>query len=89
MRTDGPAWDDLRCIELVELLTAHLDDELADDQRERVEVHLAGCRGCSAALDQFRTLIQIAGRLTAADVASLDPLLRDRLMTTLQIPRRR
>ncbi|HET8624318.1 MAG TPA: zf-HC2 domain-containing protein [Gemmatimonadales bacterium] len=89
MRTDGPAWDDLRCIELVELLTAYLDDELADDQRERVDAHLAGCRGCSDALDQFRTLIRIAGRLTAADVASLDPLQLDRLMTTLQIPRRR
>jgi hypothetical protein len=28
-------------------------------------------------------------RLTTEDVASLDPLVRDRLMTTLQIPRRR
>jgi hypothetical protein len=31
----------------------------------------------------------VAGRLSPADVASLDPLIRDRLMATLRIPRRR
>jgi anti-sigma factor RsiW len=89
MPPDGTARDDVRCIELVELLNGYLDDELAEEQRQRVDAHLAGCRGCSAALDQFRTLIHIAGRLTAAEVASLDPMIRDRLITTLQTPRRR
>ena len=74
---------------LVELLTAYLDDKLANEQRGRLDAHLSGYQGCRATLDQFRTLIRIASRLTTADVAGLDPLIRDRLMSTLQIPHRR
>ena len=81
--------DDLRCIELVGAITAYLDGEVHDEQRARIDRHLAGCAGCRAALDQFQTVIGLAGRLTAADVASLDPLVRDRLLSTLRIPRRR
>jgi predicted anti-sigma-YlaC factor YlaD len=58
-------------------------------QRRRIDKHLEGCRGCRAALNQFQAVIRLAGRLTAADVAVVDPLIRDRLMTTLRIPRRR
>ena len=78
--------DDLRCIELVGAITTYLD---GGEQRARIDRHLEGCAGCRAALDQFQTVIGLAGRLTAADVASLDPLVRDRLLSTLLIPRRR
>ena len=81
--------DDLRCIELVGAITAYLDGEVHEEQRARIDRHLEGCAGCRAALDQFQTVIGLAGRLTAADVASLDPLVRDRLLSTLRIPRRR
>lgn len=81
--------DDLQCIELVQLVTAYLDGELDDDLRRRIDRHLRGCRDCRAAVDQFRTVIRLTGRLTAADVASLQPLIRDRLLSTLRIPRRR
>lgn len=81
--------DDLRCIEFVSLVTAYLDGQVDQQQRRRVDKHLQGCRGCQAALDQFQTVIRLAGRLTAADVADLDPLLRDRLTATLRVPRRR
>jgi anti-sigma factor RsiW len=81
--------DDLRCIELVGSITAYLDGEVHEEQRARIDRHLEGCAGCRAALDQFQTVIGLAGRLTAADVASLDPLVRDRLLSTLRIPRRR
>ena len=47
------------------------------------------CEGCRAALDQFQTVIRLAGRLTAADVARIDALDRDRLMVTLRAARRR
>ena len=70
-------------------MTAYLDGEVDEDQRRRIDQHLDGCQGCRAALYQFRTVIRLAGRLTAADVASIDPLIRDRLLTTLRIPRRR
>ncbi|MQA84174.1 MAG: anti-sigma factor [Streptosporangiales bacterium] len=80
---------DQRCIELVELLTAYLDDALTDDIRTQFEEHLEGCAGCQAALAQWRTVAGLAGRLSAEDVANLDPYVRDRLMATLVIPRRR
>ncbi len=54
-----------------------------------IERHLEECEGCRAALDQFRTVIRLTGRLTAADVERIDALVRDRLMTTLGVMRRR
>ena len=80
---------DLRCIEFVEVVTAYLDGALGEEHERRIDSHLAGCPGCRAALDQFRTTINLSGRLTTADVASVEPLLRDRLEATLRVPRRK
>ncbi len=80
---------DLRCVEFVDAVTAYLDGAVDEDHRRRIDQHLAGCVGCRVALDQFRTVIDVAGRLTAPDVATVDPLVRDRLETTLRIPRRK
>jgi predicted anti-sigma-YlaC factor YlaD len=81
--------DELTCIEVADAATAYLDGAVDAVRRGRIEAHLAGCAGCRAAFDQFRTVIRLTGRLDAADVARLDPFIRDRLVTTLQIPRRR
>jgi anti-sigma factor RsiW len=89
MSASGSGSDDLRCIEFVSLVTAYLDGGVDQEQRRRIDRHLEGCQGCQAALSQFQTVIRLAGRLTAADVADVDPLIRDRLTATLRIPRRR
>ncbi len=81
--------DDLRCIEFADSVTAYLDGAVDREQRRRIETHLAGCAGCTAAVDQFRTVIELSGSITPADVASIDPLLQDRLMATLRSPRRK
>jgi predicted anti-sigma-YlaC factor YlaD len=81
--------DDLRCIELVDRATAYLDGALNESDAGRIEEHLEGCQGCRTALEQLRTVIRITGRLTAVDVANIDPLTRDRLMATFRVPRRR
>ena len=83
----GP--DDLACIDLVNRVTEYLDGELDEGRRRRIEQHLEVCDGCRAALDQFQTVIHVVGRLTAADVARIDALTRDRLMATLRAARRR
>ena len=83
------AEDDLRCIDFVRVMTAYLDGEVDDAQRARLELHLEGCEGCQTAVHQIRTVIRLAGQTTAADVASIEPLIRDRLMATLRNPRRR
>lgn len=88
--TDRPqAEEDLRCIEVAKAITAYLDGAVDIEHRRSIEQHLAGCPGCTAAIDQFKTVIDLSGRLTAADVASVDPLLRDRLAATLRVPRRK
>jgi anti-sigma factor RsiW len=47
----------IACAELVELVTAYLDDALPAADRERFEAHGAGCDDCSAYVAQFvRTL---------------------------------
>jgi anti-sigma factor RsiW len=81
--------DEMRCIDFVRVVSAYVDGELDKAERARIERHLEGCEGCQAAIDQFETVIRLAGRLSPTDVASLDPLIRDRLMATLRIPRRR
>jgi anti-sigma factor RsiW len=89
MGNSGSAADDVRCIEFVEVVTDYLDGEVDVKDRRRIDRHVEHCRGCQAALEQFQAVISLAGRLTAADVADTDPLIRDRLMTVLRRPRRR
>jgi anti-sigma factor (TIGR02949 family) len=84
-----PSPDDLACIELVDTLTDYLDGEVDQGRRARIERHLEGCEGCRAALDQFQTVVRLTGRLSEADVARIDALVRDRLMAALRAMRRR
>jgi anti-sigma factor RsiW len=77
------------CAEFVEEITAYLDGALPEDVAVAVEEHLAGCPGCRAAVAQWRTVIDLTGRLTEGDVTNADPLATDRLMTTFRRLRRR
>jgi anti-sigma factor RsiW len=81
--------EDLRCVELVELITDYLEDALSDDLRARIEAHLDTCPGCTTAIGQLRTVINLTGELTASDVEDLDPLEREALLSTFRRLRRR
>ncbi len=48
-----------------------------------------GCEGCRNVLAQWRTVIDLAGRLTEADIERADPLTVDRLMSSVHGIRRR
>ena len=48
----------MRCIELVELLTEWMEGELDDDVRQHVEEHLVICPPCGAYLTQMRLAIK-------------------------------
>ena len=67
----------LDCNELVELVTAYLDDALDIETRARFDVHLADCDGCENYLQQFRTTVRTVGGIRGAD---LDPEFRARLL---------
>jgi anti-sigma factor RsiW len=53
----------LRCSELVELVTAYLDDALPPSRRAAFDSHLERCVGCAAFLDQFKLTTRIVERL--------------------------
>ena len=68
---------ELTCAQVVELVTAYLDDRLASEDAERFEEHLAFCDGCSTYLEQKRATIAATGRLRGDE---LPPGLQDRLL---------
>jgi anti-sigma factor RsiW len=77
------------CRDVVHLITAYLDGALPPDVRADVDDHLDDCAGCHTAIAQWRTVIALAGHLTAADVDTTDELTRDRLLSLCRRLRRR
>ena len=69
--------DEMACIELVEVVTAYLEDSLADDDRRHFEVHLKECPYCVEYVEQFRQTIDAMGELTAESIV---PETREKLL---------
>jgi anti-sigma factor RsiW len=68
---------ELACKDVVELVTAYLEDGLAPADRERFEEHLVFCDGCDNYLEQMRVTIQVTGRVEAG---TLPAELEERLL---------
>lgn len=68
----------LTCKELVELITEYLEGTLPEDDRARVDEHLAGCEGCTNYLEQMRQTIRLTGTIREEN---LTPEQRDDLLT--------
>ena len=58
----------LTCHEVVELVTDYLEGTLEDEDRRRVEEHLAICDGCTRYVEQMRETIRLTGRLTEEQI---------------------
>jgi predicted anti-sigma-YlaC factor YlaD len=56
---------ELTCREIVELVTAYLEDALHPVDRERFEEHLVFCDGCDNYLEQMRQTVRLSGRIEA------------------------
>jgi anti-sigma factor RsiW len=69
--------DSMDCNELVELVTAYLDDALDAETRARFDAHLMECDGCSNYLEQFRSTMRTVGKISDDE---LDPAFRTRLL---------
>ncbi|WP_231737466.1 zf-HC2 domain-containing protein [Mycobacterium sp. IS-1742] len=67
----------MNCNELVELVTAYLDESLDHETRARFDLHLLECDGCTNYLQQFRTTVSTLGKVPDDD---LDPTFRTRLL---------
>jgi len=63
---------ELTCHQVVELVTAYLDDGLSPEDRERFEQHLVSCSGCRNYLEQMRRTIETTGRVQLALPAELE-----------------
>jgi hypothetical protein len=59
---------ELTCAQIVELVTAYIERDLAPRDVERFEEHLAFCDGCSMYVEQMRLTISATGRLGPADL---------------------
>jgi predicted anti-sigma-YlaC factor YlaD len=53
----------LACRAVVELVSAHLDEDLDADGHRRFVTHLAGCEGCRQYVDQVRQTVRLVGQL--------------------------
>jgi anti-sigma factor RsiW len=72
---------ELACRDIVELVTAYLEDELDETDRERFEEHLVFCGGCAAFLDQMRSTVEATGRL---ELGGLPPSLQEQLLAAFR-----
>ncbi|MFE3449996.1 anti-sigma factor family protein [Nonomuraea sp. NPDC059194] len=73
------------CDELVEVITAYLDDALDQPARDGVRAHLAACEGCERHVEQFRVTITALGDPPAE---KLQAGMRDRLLSAFREGRR-
>jgi anti-sigma factor RsiW len=68
---------DLACKELVEIITDYLEGTLPGRDRSRFEAHILTCPPCREYVEEMRTTLRLAGRLT---VESISPAARDELL---------
>jgi predicted anti-sigma-YlaC factor YlaD len=69
--------DSLTCQELVELVNDYIEGLLPSEEQTRFELHLQGCSGCRAYLQQMRQTIDLTGRLRDDELL---PPARDELL---------
>jgi len=62
------SYEDLPCVDFVELVTDYLEGDLPTEQRLIVERHLAFCAPCVDYLDQMRATVRATGALHEEDV---------------------
>lgn len=72
------SYEDLPCVDFVELVTDYLEGALPTEQRLIIERHLAFCVPCVDYLDQMRAAVRATGALREEDVPEpvMDTLLQ-------------
>jgi len=77
----GPVQDDLRCRELVELVTAYLEGDLDEATAAKVQAHLEICPPCTTYVAQVRATVHALGHLPAEAVPDA---MRDALLAAFR-----
>lgn len=60
--------NDLRCQEVVEIVTDYLEGAMSEADRARFEEHLSICDGCTSYVQQMRQTIRLTGMLTEEQI---------------------
>lgn len=60
--------DEMRCREVVDVLSDYLEGALPAERRAALEQHLLTCENCVNYLNQMRTSIALTGKLQEEDV---------------------
>ena len=64
----GESQHDYTCQEVVALASEYLEGTMTTEQTTAFEVHLNFCDGCSSFIDQVRTTVATAQRLSADEI---------------------
>lgn len=67
----------MTCQEVIEVVTAYLEDSMTAEERSAFEAHLAICDGCEQYLAQMRSTIDLLGQVQEEN---LRPDTRQRLL---------
>jgi len=73
--------DDPACNEIVEIVTAFLEDALTAADRVRFEQHLVVCEACAVYVEQMRETVRLTGRFGAPE---LTPQARESFVALLR-----
>jgi anti-sigma factor RsiW len=61
---------DLACKELVEIVTDYLEGTLSERERARFDAHILTCGPCREYVEELRTTLRLAGRLTVESIST-------------------
>jgi len=62
------SYEDLQCVEFVEMVTEYLEGSMSVNERLAMERHLAFCAPCVDYIEQMRATIAVTGALSEQDV---------------------
>ena len=62
------SYEDLQCVEFVEMVTEYLEGAMSVNERLAMERHLAFCAPCVDYIEQMRATIAVTGALSEQDV---------------------
>ena len=75
---------DMRCAEVVELVTDLIEGALDAETEQRVIGHLSLCDGCQAYIEQVRRTVELLGDPPAGEPPALTPQTRDALLAAFR-----
>ena len=75
---------DIRCIDLVELVTDYLEGAVDEERRITIEAHLRLCEPCATYVEQMRATMMQLGHVPVHEAQQLPDAVRDHLLAAFR-----